>query len=112
DIAIFTKQKVECVISTEKDIQEALARLYINEKDSMEKIAEAVGTSEEVEIVKQDETGSLGEDGQNSEAPVVKIVDLLLREAMKKRASDIHIEPFENKMRVRYRVDGHLKEAL
>lgn len=65
-------------------------------------------------IGEEDQGGSsdvaFGED--ESSAPIVKIVDLILMDAYSKRASDIHIEPFENRIRVRYRVDGHLVEAL
>ena len=42
------------------------------------------------------------------EAPVIKLVDLIIRQAIDERASDIHIEPFENKIHLRYRIDGHL----
>lgn len=52
-----------------------------------------------------------GDDG-SSQAPIVKIVDLVLMDACRKGASDIHIEPFEHRVRVRYRVDGHLADAL
>jgi type IV pilus assembly protein PilB len=64
-------------------------------------------------IGEEDEaSGDMAFGGEESTAPIVKIVDLILMDAYNKRASDIHIEPFENRIRVRYRVDGHLIEAL
>lgn len=111
DIAILTQSKVECVISTEKDVVDALDKFYLNE-DSMNVIASSIGPAEEsFQVIKEDSDIANATTGGN-EAPIVKMVDLLLREAMKKRASDIHIEPFEDKVRVRYRVDGNLQEAL
>jgi len=110
DIAICTRRKVEAVISIEKDITDSLQRLYGDTGESMNAIAEAAsGGSGSVEVVKGDEEGG---GSQTSEAPVVKIVDLILKEALRRRASDIHIEPFEKAVRVRYRIDGGLEEAL
>lgn len=56
--------------------------------------------------------GELSFGEEDGEAPIVKVVDLILMDACDKGASDIHVEPFENRVRVRYRVDGHLQEAL
>ena len=46
-----------------------------------------------------------------SEAPVIRLVNLIIQRAVELRASDIHIEPFENRLKVRYRVDGVLEEG-
>lgn len=114
DVSMFTRCKVEYVLSTAKDIQDTLERLYVNESENMDSIAKAVEeTQEDFEVVKSEDDIELSKpDTRSSEAPIVKIVDLLLREALKKRASDIHIEPFEDKVRVRYRIDGNLEEVL
>jgi type IV pilus assembly protein PilB len=113
DIAILTKSKIECVMSTEKDIEDCLDKIYGGEGESMDRIAkEMSGGESDFEIVKGDDETERVMTGGGEEAPVVKIVDLLLLEALKKRASDIHIEPFEKNVRVRYRVDGALKEVL
>ncbi|MGH7198917.1 MAG: GspE/PulE family protein [Candidatus Omnitrophota bacterium] len=114
DIALFTKHKVECVISTEKDIEEALNRLYVRDIETMSAVAESLESSEAVEFLKGEEGLEMGGQSERvgTEAPVVRMVDLLIREALKKRASDIHIEPFEKKVRVRYRIDGNLEETL
>lgn len=113
DIAILTHSKVECVIATEKDITDALDKIYAND-ENLNAIASAMDTEtpQDVEFVKGAEDSDVRASGSGNEAPIVRMVDLVLREALKKRASDIHIEPFENTVRVRYRVDGHLHEAL
>ncbi|HTL71456.1 MAG TPA: GspE/PulE family protein [Candidatus Eisenbacteria bacterium] len=115
DIAAFTKHKVDCVISTEKEIKNALDRLYTPQDAGQEAPAEAPAAPgaprPKVVLDDSDDQGSftLGAE-EASDAPIVKIVDALLRDAMKKRASDIHIEPFEKEARVRLRIDGCLEE--
>ena len=112
DIAAFTKHKVDCVISTEKEITNALDRLYASQDGVSETVEQAPGGPKpKVELDESEDQGAftLGAE-EASDAPIVKIVDALLRDAMKKRASDIHIEPFEKEARVRLRVDGCLEE--
>ncbi len=113
DIALVTRSKIECVMSTEKDILEAIDRLYGGETDNMREIAQSVEAADEVQVVKgEDDLDTAFSAAKSDAAPIVKIVDLLLREALKRRASDIHIEPAEKNVRVRYRVDGGLEEIL
>lgn len=115
DIAILTKARVECVLCTEKDVEEALDRVYVTESESIDAVVSTLGSSaDDFEMVKDEEDSDVATVGKQdgSGAPAVKVVDLLLREALKKGASDIHIEPFEDRVRVRYRVDGALQEAF
>ncbi len=114
DIELHTRMKVDCVVSTAKDIQEAIDRFYPHEAEDMAAIASAASeVSEELRVVKGEEDSDVSKaTGLMNEAPVVKLVDLLLLEALRKRASDIHIEPFEKNVRVRYRIDGNLEEAF
>jgi len=113
DIALMTRSKIECVMSTEKDILEAIDRLYAGETESMREIAQSVEAADDVQVVKgEDDLDTAFSAAKSDEAPIVKIVDLLLREALKRRASDIHIEPAEKNVRVRYRIDGDLEEIL
>ena len=114
DIGLLTKSKVECVLATEKDVQDALDKVYASESDNIDAIVRQLGAeAQDLEVIKNQEDSDVSNLGsQSAEAPIVKMVDLILREALKKRASDIHIEPFEHSVRVRYRVDGGLQEAL
>jgi len=114
DVALFTRHAIQCVISTDKDIEDALNRLYARDAETMHAIAEAAAVSagDGIEVVKsEDELGMIRSD-EGSDAPIVRMVDLLIRGALKKRASDIHIEPFERTVKVRYRIDGNLEDAL
>jgi len=113
DIAAFTKHKVDCVLSTEKEIQAALDRLYSAEEETGGAWQETPGVKPSIELEESEsDQGSFGlSTEESSSAPTVKTVDSLLREALKKRASDIHIEPFEKESRVRLRIDGSLEET-
>ena len=91
-------------IAPETDIEEQLDRLYGNEENSNEKLIETLGDA-------------LGGEDENiehlrdlaSEVPVIRMVNLIISRAVESRASDIHIEPFEKELRLRYRVDGVLQ---
>ncbi len=113
DLKAITKLKIEVVLSNENDIKDAVASYYAEKESQITKILEeAKKDQENVEVVQES-----GEDfeqyaKEGKAAPVVKIVDLIIAEALKKRASDIHIEPTEKNVRVRYRVDGNLQESL
>jgi len=112
DIGILTKSKIDCVLATEKDILDALEKAYVSDAQSMKEIVSQLG-GEDLEVIKNsDDSDATSASSTGDDAPIVRIVDLILREALKKRASDIHIEPFENTVRVRYRIDGALYETL
>ncbi|MCB2101837.1 MAG: type II secretion system ATPase GspE [Rhodobacterales bacterium] len=94
-------------VGAERDIDNALERLYREASESLDDIVEDLG----------DPDLAAGEDDierlkdMASEAPVVRLVNLILARAMESRASDIHIEPYENRLSVRYRIDGILREV-
>lgn len=114
DIAAFTKHKVDCVLSTEKEILASLDRLYsLDAEDPGTGWQETPGTKTKIEFEENEgDQGAFALSAEEaSNAPTVKTVDTLLREALKKRASDIHIEPFEKEARVRLRIDGCLEET-
>jgi len=107
DIKIFTGFNVEPVIATKEDILTAIDRFY--EKVSAEKALEEFTESYTYEDV--DEVDEAALSGINN-APVVKLVNSIILQAIKLRASDIHIEPYERQLRVRFRVDGDLQEHM
>jgi len=103
-----TGKEIEPVIATEKTIMSAIEKNY---SAPMEQMSELIGTNrggEDLDVVKADEDdGRLSdEEGQQ----VVKIVNLIVNQAVSERASDIHIEPMEEYCRLRYRIDGDLVE--
>ena len=108
DIKFITGLDVQPAVAGEMAIRKAIDKFYAT-TDSLASIME--GIEDDIELVEdQDEDDITGSEGQN--APVVKLVNTLLAEAVRMGASDIHIEPYEKNMRVRYRIDGVLHEVM
>jgi type IV pilus assembly protein PilB len=111
DIKFRTGYHIEALVASETDIKTTIDR-HLNPTSSIDG-ALADFEDEGMEVVKQDETFDLGElEKTAEEAPVVKLVNLILADAISKGASDIHIEPYEKFMRVRERIDGILYEVM
>jgi type II secretory ATPase GspE/PulE/Tfp pilus assembly ATPase PilB-like protein len=100
-----TNLKIDVSISTAKQIVSFLKEKYIREKNITSQVGKALDErkSEEKEIQEASKKVSV-------EAPVAKIVSTILEYAIKSRASDVHIEPQEENVRIRYRIDGILQE--
>ena len=113
DVKTLTKLNIEQVLSTETDILTAIDKYYAAEGGTLlQDIAEQEESDLEV-VGAQKEEFDISEAALEGETPrIVKIVNLVLLAALKKRASDIHIEPEEENVRVRYRIDGNLQDAL
>jgi type IV pilus assembly protein PilB len=115
DLALVTRHKIEIAIASEKSIQLAIEKHY--EASSAEKIdtvvtaiveenaEEAAVNAPAVEVLNIDKS-------TEGEAPVIRFVNLMLADAIKCRASDIHIESYEKRFRIRFRVDGSLMEKI
>jgi len=106
DIRIITGLKVNVVMCNHKDILRAIDHYY-DISEIAEKAVEEFslqGTYTEVAEIEENE------DVTNS--PMVRLVNTIITQAVKSRASDIHIEPFEKYVRIRYRVDGELREVM
>lgn len=116
DIKFMTGYNVEPVVASELGIKHAIDNYY-GSTSSMElkKVMEDLQTSESADLeVLEDEEEMDVEELANSaeEAPVVKLCNLILTDAIKRGASDIHIEPYEKEYRVRFRIDGTLYEIM
>lgn len=116
DIKALTGFKISPIVTTEKDISEALGQYYDESAyAAIEKIVDDMTEASEIKLLEGAQATAV-ETSQDllrmtQEAPVVKITNLLLAEAVNMRASDILIEPLTNELRVRYRVDGILQEG-
>ncbi|MBI2565475.1 MAG: type II secretion system ATPase GspE [Candidatus Schekmanbacteria bacterium] len=98
-------------LATEQSIDEAIERLYGEGAATVESIIEDMA-EENIDILGSEEVDDIDLlRDMAQEAPVVKLVNLVINEAIDRRASDIHFEPLENEMRVRYRIDGVLFDA-
>lgn len=112
DIKFLTGYNIEVVVASEDAIKAAIDKYYQDEGLKFNDVL-ADFEDEDVEVVNEDDDVNLADLAKSSEdAPVVKLVNLILMEAIKKGASDIHIEPYEKHLRVRYRVDGVLQEQM
>jgi type IV pilus assembly protein PilB len=110
DIKFITGCEVEPVVAPESAIKRLIDRHY-DQADSMARVMQDMQGLDELEVVEAgEEDADLGEVGDA--APVVKLVNSILADAVRKGASDIHIEPFEKHVRVRYRIDGTLYEVM
>ena len=112
DIKFMTGFNVEVVVAAEAAIKDAIDHYY----DQSQTMADALGgldDFDDLELVDEGVFDDVNELERASEdAPVVKLVNLILTDAIKKKASDIHIEPYETSFRVRYRIDGVLYEVM
>ncbi len=111
DIKFLTALNVEPVVASETSIMATLERYY-NAGPSYD---EVMAGFEEGEIAfggDEEEVNILELEKASEDAPVVRLVNMILLNAIKKGASDIHVEPYEKKLRVRYRVDGVLLEEM
>ena len=105
-VAMATGRDVKVKVGVRSEIDDALERLYGGGRSAMGQIVEnlaedASGGEDDVEHLRD----------MASEAPVIRLVNLVMQRAVEARASDIHIEPFENRLKVRYRIDGVLQEV-
>jgi type IV pilus assembly protein PilB len=113
DIKFLTSYNVEPVVASETAIQSAIERYYNVGPSYDEVMADFALGDDEIEFGADDDDVNIMELEKASEdAPVVRLVNVLLLNAIRKGASDIHVEPYERKLRVRYRVDGVLHEEM
>jgi type IV pilus assembly protein PilB len=111
DIKFMTGYNVEVVVASELAIKSSIDRYY----DQSASLADVMSDleMEDVEVVGDEEEVDISSlERATEDAPVVKLVNLILTDAIKKKASDIHIEPYERLFRVRYRIDGVLYEVM
>ncbi|MDR2938732.1 MAG: Flp pilus assembly complex ATPase component TadA [Clostridiales bacterium] len=109
DVRLVTGYDLEILMCFESDILRAIDRYYDasdDVKEAFEEIIEEQANEEEAVPIVEFENEEV------ARSPVVRLVNTIIRQAIKKRASDIHIEPFETSIRVRYRIDGDLRVEM
>lgn len=118
DLKAFTGCNIETVLSYEDEISRVVDAQYRLESKNMEQIlkeasiAQASLEKKDVELLRLEEFDLTSAVQESQKPPIVKLVDLILTQALKKRASDIHAEPEEDILRIRYRIDGSLHEMF
>src|SRR5262249_36594915 len=110
DIKFITGYEIEARVATEGALKKAIDAAY----DSAGTMADVMrGIEEDLSVVEEDEAPPDSEAlSAADEAPIVKLVNSLIADAVRKGASDIHIEPYEKTMRVRFRIDGVMQEMM
>jgi type IV pilus assembly protein PilB len=118
DLSNFTGCNIDIVLSPEEEITRAIDGQYRKEAKDMQNILDesalgrGAGSDNNVELFKTDEIELSNALQESEKAPIVQLVDIILAQALKRRASDIHIEPEIDCLRIRYRVDGSLHDVL
>jgi general secretion pathway protein E len=108
DLAAVTMKRIEPVISTSQDIQETIDLNYRIGGEIEEQLSQIPTRYRSTVGVREARVSA----ETIAQAPVVRAIDLLIKQAVRDRASDIHVEPQEEKLRVRYRIDGILSEVM
>jgi type IV pilus assembly protein PilB len=118
DIKFMTGYNVEPVVASEVAIKEAIDRYYgsihaLELKKVMDDLAQEEQAEQNLELLDDEQEVDLAKlEAATEEAPVVRLVNLILTDSIKRGASDIHIEPYEKDFRVRFRIDGVLYEIM
>jgi len=107
ELAVLTRKRIEPVLSTSQDIQEMIDLNYRAGGEIEKQLSQIPTRYQKVRVA---ETRVSAE--AIAQAPVVRSIDLIIKQAVRDRASDVHIEPQDDKLRVRYRIDGILHEVM
>jgi type IV pilus assembly protein PilB len=116
DIKFMTGFNIEPVVASESSILEGIDKAYgTTKEEDLEQVMQSMTDMDEADVelqADQEEVGLADLERAADEAPIVKLVNLILTDAVKRGASDIHIEPYEKELRVRFRIDGVLQSIM
>ena len=115
DIKFMTGFNIEPVVASESAIMEAIQKAYGQPvaEENVDELLASMGDEADVELQAEQQEMDLSElEKSADEAPIVKLVNIILTDAVKRGASDIHIEPYEKEYRVRFRIDGVLQHIM
>jgi general secretion pathway protein E len=105
-LALASGKTIRPQVGVASEIENGIEKLYGGGRSAMGQIVESLGDGDDDGLEDVEHLRDLA-----SEAPVIRLVNLVMQRAVEARASDIHIEPFENRLKVRYRIDGVLQEV-
>ncbi len=112
DLRDITGKNIDVVMGTATQINEAIEKFYVDpHKSSVSEVSKNIDVGD-FEIVTDEKEEEGADTDAGEQAPIIRMVNLVIKEALRQRASDIHMEPTEGDMRVRYRVDGILQDVL
>ncbi len=111
DLRLILSTNINLIVCSPTVIQNSINRVYERSNDASQKVIEELNVPEVGEDDSLEQTRDLLE-SSDDEKPIIRLVNGLLARAVKERASDIHIEPYENDIIVRFRVDGSLQDKM
>ncbi|WP_225073686.1 type IV-A pilus assembly ATPase PilB [Desulfuromonas sp. CSMB_57] len=111
DLKFMTGFNIEVVVATESSIKAAIDKYY-DQSSSLAMVMDDLDDIDLEVVDEHDDVNLRDLERATEDAPVVKLVNFILTDAIKKKASDIHVEPYEKEFRVRYRIDGVLYEQM
>ncbi|MGD0884292.1 MAG: type II secretion system ATPase GspE [Thermodesulfovibrionales bacterium] len=109
-LKVATSADITVYTADSKALDDYISKFYGQESQNINRLIEDIG-ERDVEFIREEEEDVGHLKDLASEAPIIKLVNLLISRAVETRASDIHIEPFEDELKVRYRIDGVLHEV-
>jgi len=115
DVKFMTGFNVEPVVASESAIADAISRFYGGSHSNGEELTNLMRdlVDEELELASDEaELDAASLEKAAEEAPIIKLVNLILTDSVKRGASDIHLEPYETELRVRFRIDGMLQTVM
>ena len=114
DIKFITRLDIFPVIAGEFTLRNAIEKFYASGEAQMENLLAEIDEDSDIEILESENENASDNTGMGlvDEAPVVKLINAILTDALRRGASDIHFECFEKELRVRYRIDGALQEIM
>lgn len=112
DIRFLTRKNIQVHVVSDNVIRKVIGQ-YLSEDDSFDDVLGMLKEDMDVDLIQSTEEMDLSSlEDAAEQAPVVKLVNLILMDAIRKQASDIHVEPYEKILRVRFRIDGVLYEVM
>jgi type IV pilus assembly protein PilB len=113
DLKFITRFDLFPVLAGEQTLRQLIERHYETGDEQLRTILkEMEGVGDDVEVVEEEDEEGTAMQAAVDDAPVVKLINGILTDAVKRGASDIHVEPFEHEIRIRYRIDGALVEVM
>ncbi|HKT61478.1 MAG TPA: ATPase, T2SS/T4P/T4SS family, partial [Gemmatimonadales bacterium] len=110
-LAFATGREVRMLLGAPTTIRHRLDELYRNEDAAMNRLLEGIGGDFEVKELQEEEEAAASAE-EASQRPIIRLVDVMLADGVTSRASDIHVEPIEGGVVVRYRIDGVLRQVM
>jgi len=110
NLRFSTSCDIQWVLCCKEDLEDALQKHYGIEEETVDNMLQEF-TESDIVYAEDEEGDGIEVDEEDEDAPIIRLVTLIITEALKQRASDIHIEPMETRIRVRYRIDGDCYEV-